>query len=345
MRIHHAHKHYPTSPRAPRESVAHLSRAFLDADAMADWPPPCGFTCRVHHMDAKVSGTQKTPLIDFTMRRGHSFGGEYPERVPFGNIRYTDRCDDPNLPGKMQTTKVSERGAGIPENSGGLGRKSTDAGPAIGLGKASPGARNTGKGRGYTSNRGHGHRNRQDHSGDVVPTGRATEVRDQRALARRARTSRDAGDRTWDEMQPGIRQSVSQMACRHRRHRRRDRAPAIEIRERILLTCYLHQKAHRCRALVDRAHHRKGTTRCSNMTYRRSRIADLSPEGTRDLTGHDSRRPGDDCLTEALTAAWGRTWPTVRGNSSPLSGRSIRVAPNAVASRRRHEALTNCKED
>jgi len=79
-------------------------RAFLDADAMAKWLPPYGFTCKVHHMDVKVGGTYKMSFTNFTTGNGHSFGGEYKELVPSERIRYTDRFDDPNLPGEMQTT-------------------------------------------------------------------------------------------------------------------------------------------------------------------------------------------------------------------------------------------------
>ncbi len=72
-------------------------RAFLDADAMAKWLPPYGFTCKVHHFEAKVGGTFKMSFINFTTNTGHSFGGEYLEIVPNERIRYTDRFDDPNL--------------------------------------------------------------------------------------------------------------------------------------------------------------------------------------------------------------------------------------------------------
>ena len=78
--------------------------AFLDADAMAKWLPPYGFTCKVHHMEAKVGGTYKMSFTNFTTGNGHSFGGEYHELVPYELIRYTDRFDDPNLPGEMETT-------------------------------------------------------------------------------------------------------------------------------------------------------------------------------------------------------------------------------------------------
>ena len=81
-------------------------RAFLDADAMAKWLPPNGFTCKVHHMDAKVGGTFKMSFTNFTTGKGHSFGGEYLELVPHARIRYTDQFDDPNLPGIMEVTVI-----------------------------------------------------------------------------------------------------------------------------------------------------------------------------------------------------------------------------------------------
>lgn len=87
--------------RAPPERVY---RAFLDADAMVKWLPPNGFTGRVHHMDAKVGGTFKMSFTNFTTGKSHSFGGEYLELRPHERIRYTDRFDDPNLPGEMQVT-------------------------------------------------------------------------------------------------------------------------------------------------------------------------------------------------------------------------------------------------
>ncbi|MGB8338001.1 MAG: SRPBCC family protein [Burkholderiales bacterium] len=79
-------------------------RAFLDADAMAKWIPPYGFTCKVHHMEPKVSGTFKISFTNFTTGKGHSFGGEYLELVPFERIRYTDKFDDPNLSGTLIVT-------------------------------------------------------------------------------------------------------------------------------------------------------------------------------------------------------------------------------------------------
>jgi len=90
--------------RVLRAKPEHVYRAFLDADAKAKWLPPYGFTCKVHHMEAKVGGTYKMSFTNFTTGHGHSFGGEYRELVPSERIRYTDRFDDPNLPGEMQTT-------------------------------------------------------------------------------------------------------------------------------------------------------------------------------------------------------------------------------------------------
>lgn len=87
--------------RAPPERVY---RAFLEPDALAKWIPPYGFTCQVHHMDAKVGGTYKMSFRNFGTGNSHSFGGEYLELVPNEKIRYSDRFDDPNLPGTMQAT-------------------------------------------------------------------------------------------------------------------------------------------------------------------------------------------------------------------------------------------------
>jgi uncharacterized protein YndB with AHSA1/START domain len=90
--------------RVLRTTPDRIYRAFLDADAMAKWLPPYGFTCKVHHMDAKVGGTFKMSFTNFTSGNGHSFGGEYRELVTNHRIRYSDRFDDPNLPGEMETT-------------------------------------------------------------------------------------------------------------------------------------------------------------------------------------------------------------------------------------------------
>lgn len=87
--------------RAPPERVY---RAFLDPDAMAKWSSPHGFTGKVHHLDARVGGTFRMSFTNFTTGASHSFGGEYLELVPHERLRYTDRFDDPNLPGVMQVT-------------------------------------------------------------------------------------------------------------------------------------------------------------------------------------------------------------------------------------------------
>ncbi|MDF0516878.1 SRPBCC family protein [Bradyrhizobium yuanmingense] len=79
-------------------------RAFLEADAMAKWLPPNGFTCTVHHFEPKVGGTFKMSFRNFTTGNSHSFGGEYLELVPGERLRYTDRFDDPNLPGLIEVT-------------------------------------------------------------------------------------------------------------------------------------------------------------------------------------------------------------------------------------------------
>jgi len=87
--------------RAPAERIY---RAFLDPDAMVKWLPPNGFTGKVHQADVKVGGTYKMSFTNFTTRKSHSFGGTYLELKPHERIRYTDKFDDPNLPGEMQTT-------------------------------------------------------------------------------------------------------------------------------------------------------------------------------------------------------------------------------------------------
>jgi uncharacterized protein YndB with AHSA1/START domain len=92
--------------RVLRATPERIYRAFLDADAMAKWLPPYGFTCKVHHMDAKVGGTFKMSFTNFTTGHGHAFGGTYFELVPNERIRYSDTFDDPNLPGDMETIVV-----------------------------------------------------------------------------------------------------------------------------------------------------------------------------------------------------------------------------------------------
>ena len=92
--------------RVIRANPERIYRAFLEADAMIKWLPPYGFTCKVHQMDAKVGGTFKMSFTNFSTGHGHSFGGEYRELVPNERIRYSDKFDDPNLPGEMETTVV-----------------------------------------------------------------------------------------------------------------------------------------------------------------------------------------------------------------------------------------------
>jgi uncharacterized protein YndB with AHSA1/START domain len=79
-------------------------RAFVEADAMAKWLPPDGFTCTVHQFEAKVGGAFRMSFKNFTTGMGHSFGGEFLELVPGERLRYTDKFDDPNLPGEIQVT-------------------------------------------------------------------------------------------------------------------------------------------------------------------------------------------------------------------------------------------------
>jgi len=90
--------------RVLRATPERAYRAFLDADAMAKWIPPHGFTCKVHHLEAKVGGTYQMSFTNFSTGHGHSFGGKYLELVPHERIRYTDKFDDPNLPGELQVT-------------------------------------------------------------------------------------------------------------------------------------------------------------------------------------------------------------------------------------------------
>ncbi len=90
--------------RVFRATPEKIYKAFLDPDAMAKWLPPNGFTAKVHMMDAKVGGTYKMSFTNFTTDKSHSFGGAYVELTPHERIRYTDKFDDPNLAGEMQTT-------------------------------------------------------------------------------------------------------------------------------------------------------------------------------------------------------------------------------------------------
>ena len=100
-------------------------RAFLEADAMAKWLPPNGFACTVHHFEPKVGGTFRMSFRNFTTGQSHAFGGTYTELVPNKKLRYTDKFDDPNLPGEMAVTvelkqvsvgtEVTIEQAGIPD--------------------------------------------------------------------------------------------------------------------------------------------------------------------------------------------------------------------------------------
>ena len=92
--------------RVLRASPEKVYRAFLDADAMTKWLPPNGFTGKVHHMDAKVGGRFQMSFTNFSSGSSISFGGEYLELLPHERIRYTDRFDDPNLPGVIEVTVV-----------------------------------------------------------------------------------------------------------------------------------------------------------------------------------------------------------------------------------------------
>jgi uncharacterized protein YndB with AHSA1/START domain len=91
------HRVLPTKPEK-------VYRAFVEADALAKWLPPNGFTCSVHQFDAKVGGTFRMSFRNFTTGKSHSFGGQYVELLPGEHLRYTDKFDDPNLPGEMQVT-------------------------------------------------------------------------------------------------------------------------------------------------------------------------------------------------------------------------------------------------
>jgi uncharacterized protein YndB with AHSA1/START domain len=90
--------------RVLRASPERIYRAFLDADAMAKWLPPHGFTAKVHHMQPTLGGSYRMSFTNFTNGHSHSFGGEYLELVPHERIRYTSKFEDANLPGTMQTT-------------------------------------------------------------------------------------------------------------------------------------------------------------------------------------------------------------------------------------------------
>jgi uncharacterized protein YndB with AHSA1/START domain len=100
-------------------------RAFVEADAIASWLPPFGFLCTVHELDARIGGKHRMSFRNFTTGHSHSFGGEYLELVPGQRLVYTDRFDDPNLPGEMTVTvalkavscgtEMSIEQAGVPD--------------------------------------------------------------------------------------------------------------------------------------------------------------------------------------------------------------------------------------
>jgi uncharacterized protein YndB with AHSA1/START domain len=90
--------------RVLKTSPDKVYRAFLEGSALAKWLPPYGFTCTVHHIEAKVGGTFRMSFHNFGSGNGHSFGGEYLELVPNERIRYTDKFEDPNLPGVLEVT-------------------------------------------------------------------------------------------------------------------------------------------------------------------------------------------------------------------------------------------------
>ena len=90
--------------RVLKSTPERIYKAFLNADAMAKWLPPNGFTGKVHSLDAKVGGSYKMSFTNFTTGKGHSFGGKYLELKPNERIKHTDKFDDPNLPGEMVVT-------------------------------------------------------------------------------------------------------------------------------------------------------------------------------------------------------------------------------------------------
>lgn len=90
--------------RVLRATPDRVYKAFLDPDAMVKWLPPNGFTGKIHQMDARVGGIYKMSFTNFSSGKSHSFGGKYVELTPHERLRYTDKFDDPNLPGEMMTT-------------------------------------------------------------------------------------------------------------------------------------------------------------------------------------------------------------------------------------------------
>ena len=95
--------------RVLRAAPERVYRAFLDPEAMVKWLPPNGYTGKVHHMDPRVGGSHRMSFTNFGTGQSHSFGGTYLELLPAERIRYTDRFDDPNLPGEMQVTMTFKK--------------------------------------------------------------------------------------------------------------------------------------------------------------------------------------------------------------------------------------------
>jgi uncharacterized protein YndB with AHSA1/START domain len=95
--------------RVLRATPERVYKAFVDADALSKWLPPHGFTCKVHHLEAKVGGSFRMSFTTFTTGKSHFFGGEYLELTPHERVRYTDRFDDPNLPGEIHVTATLKK--------------------------------------------------------------------------------------------------------------------------------------------------------------------------------------------------------------------------------------------
>ena len=95
--------------RVLRSTPEKIYRAFLEPDALSKWIPPYGFTCKVHHMDAKVGGTYRASFTNFSTSKTHSFGGTYRELVPGEKLRYTDKFEDPNMSGEIEVTIILKK--------------------------------------------------------------------------------------------------------------------------------------------------------------------------------------------------------------------------------------------
>jgi len=95
--------------RVLRTTPEKLYRAFIEPEALSKWLPPHGFTCKVHQLDARVGGSHKASFTNFSTGHSHSFGGSYVELVPGERLRYTDKFDDPNLPGELQVTVTMKK--------------------------------------------------------------------------------------------------------------------------------------------------------------------------------------------------------------------------------------------